>query len=216
MRGMKLGLISDIHADPDATRLAIDLLRRKGAEQIVCAGDHIERGPHGDEAVRIVRAEGVRSIAGNHDLDVGRRLAWLRSYTDDFNNLTDETVAYLVSLPGSLVIDADSARVLVAHGTPWDVMSYVFPAAPAPVFERLAKHAGREGAGAVVLGHTHLPMQTVMKGVHIVNPGSVAGTFTNGSRTCAILTLPERDFKVYDIESGLIVRPSRPVFEYDE
>ena len=51
MKTMRLGLISDIHADLGALDAALGALVERRVDRIVCAGDVVEKGPDGDAVV---------------------------------------------------------------------------------------------------------------------------------------------------------------------
>jgi len=221
---MKFGIISDIHADIEALQGAVALLREKHVDQILCLGDLVERGPHGDAVASYIQSEGITCIAGNHDLTAEANLDWYRKNADTFQidlaerQLTPETLAFLKQLPHTLLVPVDdqkSQNILMAHGTPWSEVIYLFPGSLPALYKRVVRHAGLMQAQVVLLGHTHVPMMSHMDGVHIFNPGSVAGTYTAGSRSCATLTFPECAFEVFEIGTGQTLRPSQPV-DYEE
>src|SRR4051794_13573121 len=116
---MRIGLVSDVHANLFALRAAIARLRADGVDAWVCAGDLVGYGPHPDECVETVAALGPTCGAGNHELMVlgelpdtqaGRlareSIAWTRPV------VRDDARAYLSALPRT----ADPAGMLVAHG----------------------------------------------------------------------------------------------------
>lgn len=219
---MKFGLVSDIHGDVDALRDAIALLRAQAVDQILCMGDLVERGPFGDAVVELIQAAQITTIAGNHDITAESNLKWFREHGDEFNlsvdgrELTEATLAFLKELPHTLLVPAGDQNILLAHGTPWSEATYLFPGSLSSMFKRVARHASIVQAQVVILGHTHLPMQALINDVHILNPGSVAGTHASGSRSCGVLTLPEFEFSVFSIATGDAIRPSRPIEDYEE
>ncbi|GAB4552005.1 MAG: metallophosphoesterase family protein [Anaerolineae bacterium] len=217
---MNIGLISDIHADLAALKTAIALLRRKGTDVIVCAGDLIDKGPAGNEVIAYMRDEGIPCVRGNHDQRAPIYQKWYRenpssAYTQNLL-LTEDSLSYLQALPPALSIMWGDIKLLVAHGTPWNNEIYVFPGARRSLFTRVAEDVVNSGAQAVVLGHTHQPMMGQVNGIWLFNPGSVCGSFCTGSHTCAILRLPEMAFQAFDIQTELPVRTSRPAYQlYD-
>ena len=64
---MRLGLISDLHADAGALERALDTLERRGADRVVCMGDIVEKGDDGDRVVAALQWHAVASVRGNHD-----------------------------------------------------------------------------------------------------------------------------------------------------
>ena len=65
-------------------------------------------------------------------------------------------------------------------------------------FERVARDAKADQVKIVVWGYTHIPMQALNDGVWIFNPGAVIAA---GSRSCAVLSLPEYEFEVIHIDT---------------
>ncbi|RYE79850.1 MAG: hypothetical protein EOO74_03050, partial [Myxococcales bacterium] len=57
-------------------------------------------------------------------------------------------------------------------------------------------------ADVLLLGHTHIPMKIRHGDLWILNPGSVAGTRTRDSSTCAVLELPSRALTVLSLADG--------------
>jgi predicted phosphodiesterase len=64
---MKIGLIADIHADLEALELALMLMEQHGVQQILCAGDLVDKGKHGDAVVQRIRDLRIPCVLGNHD-----------------------------------------------------------------------------------------------------------------------------------------------------
>lgn len=211
---MKLGVISDIHADLRALEAALDLLGEHGAKAIICAGDLVERGFDGDAVVRLFRQRKIPSVGGNHDRDALFNQAWMRQNMEIDRPevrkrlLQTETLDYLRALPQTLRTTAQGMRILVAHGTPSKKDEYLFSRSPEARFKVIAAESR---ADIIILGHTHEPMQTRIGGVWFLNPGSVYGSEERSSHTCALLTLPECRFEVFHIGTGqrLTVPPLR-------
>src|SRR5687767_13954790 len=122
---MRLGLISDIHADVKGLQRALELLHDKQTNQIICAGDAVEKGPDGDAVVEILKAEQVACIAGNHDRDAINNQAWLRDNGDPAHPpalktrlLSDDSLEWLKALPQILTLTCEGILLFIAHGAP--------------------------------------------------------------------------------------------------
>ena len=48
---MKLAVLSDVHANLEAFRAILDLVRAEGADRVVCLGDLVGYGPEPNECV---------------------------------------------------------------------------------------------------------------------------------------------------------------------
>ncbi len=210
---MKLGLISDIHADLDYLRRALNLLRELGADEIVCAGDIVDGETEGEAAAQFFQQQNIPGVQGNHDrlmsdpalAGIATRFAPRNGVptTDDqlrADILTSETIAYLWNLPQRQYFEWDARRVLLTHASTWSLNNYLYPDENPHLLLRLAQEAD---ANIVIVGHTHVPMAVEVEGTWIFNPGSVyGGRRAPYTATCALLDLAHLRYRVYDILTG--------------
>lgn len=166
---MRLGLVSDIHANAVALDAVLDAM--PPVDGIVCAGDVIGYNPSPRECLETVRGRGWPTVKGNHDRVVAS--------PDDYRHnemahaglryareqLDDDQLAWLADLPESTTL-ADG-RVRVVHSHPTDRDRYVMPSD----FAGLDRHLGDEDV--LVLGHTHVQHYERVGDTLVVNPGSV-------------------------------------------
>jgi predicted phosphodiesterase len=129
----------------------------------------------------VARIRAVRPLVvqGNHDLAVASRRS--PGGPDPFRSIAEATLSiantqldgesmdYLRALPTSAVVDVDGLRCLLVHATPHDPLHRAV--GPDPDAWR-AELAGVE-AGAVLVGHTHIPFDLQLGHHRVVNPGSV-------------------------------------------
>ena len=67
----KYGIISDIHANYTALKVALDYLSQVGVDKILCLGDLVGYGAEPFECIQAVKDKpNVFCIAGNHDRQV--------------------------------------------------------------------------------------------------------------------------------------------------
>jgi len=64
---VKIGIISDIHANLAALRAILEALDREQCVKIVCAGDVVGYGPSPCECAEIIRERRILCVRGNHD-----------------------------------------------------------------------------------------------------------------------------------------------------
>ncbi|WP_244362082.1 metallophosphoesterase family protein [Thermus brockianus] len=67
---MRLGVLSDIHANLPALEAALEALRAEGVDEVLVLGDLVGYGPHPRQVVRRLMEEGLPAIAGAWDLRV--------------------------------------------------------------------------------------------------------------------------------------------------
>ncbi len=207
-----IGLISDIHADFSALKQALDILQGQAVDHIICAGDLVDKGNEGDAVVKLIRERQIPSVMGNHDYMVYRNQQWLMKNAGHDNQalVTQATMDYLDTLPETLTFSINGKWLLMAHGSPWSNMEYIYSYSRREVYEQIARFYKTD---VVVLGHTHVPMMVEMDSLLVVNPGSVCSTYADGSGTCATLSLPNYTFRVFNVHSGERVQPLYKSFD---
>lgn len=154
---MKVGIISDIHANLPALNVVLE--RLKAADQIVCLGDIVGYGPNPNECVKIIRDLNIPAVAGNHDkastgqmdtTDFDKNAAEAIIWTGE--KLSKENLEYLRSLPLSLEFE----EFEIVHGSLRDPLSeYITSIAEAvPTLEEMKKPL-------CFVGHSHRPICVV-------------------------------------------------------
>ncbi|RBY78256.1 metallophosphoesterase [Geodermatophilus sp. TF02-6] len=208
---MRLGLLSDVHANLQALQAVLGTLERRGVEELLVAGDLVGYGGQPNECVTVLAEAGARCVLGNHDLLVLDRLpptgfhALARRAADLHRSLLSTDVrSFLDTLPTTL----HTGRVLMTHGSLDSPEEYVTE-------ERRAREllgrlpAETPGTDTLVLGHTHrqwlfdavastIPtMGTVAASCapRLLNPGSVGQSRERERR-------PRARCAVYDDTAG--------------
>ncbi|WP_049986424.1 metallophosphoesterase family protein [Halobellus rufus] len=191
---MKIGLISDVHANLPALEAVLD-----AAPEIdvwIHAGDIVGYGPWPSETISVFQKEGIVSIQGNHDraaigdfhdgfVGIPRLMAeWTAS------QLSDEECQYLESLP--VETNYADGQIHVVHGAP-----------DAPN-RRLTlddiEPSLLDGGDVLVLGHTHDQIVREFDAGTVVNPGSVGQPRDGDWRSAfAILSLDTMDVETHRI-----------------
>lgn len=127
----KIGVFSDIHANPFALAAILSRFEREGCDQLICCGDIVGIGPLPEETAQMLMALDLRVLVeGNHDefmslIDgikqpsaAGMREEeyaqhkWMRS------KLSDQTRVFLKSLPKSERLSVEQVSLLVSHYPP--------------------------------------------------------------------------------------------------
>ena len=84
---MRIAIISDLHANLEATEAALADARARDCAQFVCLGDLVGYNANPHECVEIVRALECPTVKGNHD-----EQACLNSSSRDFNDLAEQAI----------------------------------------------------------------------------------------------------------------------------
>ena len=212
---MRIGLISDVHANLPALQAVLTELSAGGVDRIACAGDLVGYGPMPNECIAAMAEAEIPSVAGNHDLIAidwlgTERCSALARTTLEWTRgaLTPASREYLASLPGELELEG----MLVAHGAIGDAQRYVM--SDRELEDEVAVLARQHAELRIlVLGHTHRAQAfseergaliegrtgQVRLGPRergVVNPGSVGQ---------ARVGRPRARFAVIDCEAGSIV-----------
>ncbi len=167
---VKVGLISDVHANRPALRAVLHDLR--GVDRVLCAGDITGYYTEPNGVIRDLVRRGVECVKGNHDayleaLPPGAGTVLRRSVSYTKSRLTEEHGAFLRALPTMIERSFGGLRFHVCHGSPWDHLEeYVYPDFSG--FDRFAC----VDAEVIVLGHTHHALHRLVGDKIIVNPGS--------------------------------------------
>jgi putative phosphoesterase len=182
---MKIGIVSDIHAHPQALRRTLEDM--PSVDKVLCAGDVISDYRFCAETVDILQRAQVQCIQGNHESSFfgGRNPDYLRKCQREF---APDLLDFLASAPLSLEFEVAGGKVLMVHASPWEPFDeYIYPHSP-----QLARFA-QLPRDFVIFGHTHVPMVHQANGVTVINPGSCSQPRDQDRRgSYAILDLDRR------------------------
>jgi putative phosphoesterase len=166
----------------------------------------VDKGANSDEVVSLCKSKNIPCVQGNHDFEAITNQVWVARIANGeiqdpvAQTLHTETIAYLRALPQTLRFSWHGIRILLAHGTPWSRDTYLFPDSPARLFYRVAEEAQ---ADVVIVGHTHMPLiARVRQSCLILNPGSIYFGYMEDASSCAVLTLPDCKFQVFNVDTG--------------
>lgn len=186
---MRIGIISDVHADYATLENVLDRFdRHHNVDRILCAGDLVGRGPEPDRVIDLIRAQRIPVARGNHD-------EWV-------NGLRQENLAYLRGLPLDWQGELAGMSVYMCHGKPGNNLWGMYRDHLSKTYLKMVLRSLQ--ADVLVTGHTHLPLHIKTEWGCLVNPGSLY-TFKCSratSHTYGVLTLPDLNFRVYDANGG--------------
>lgn len=197
---MKYAVISDIHGNAPALRLALADAAEHGVDGYLLAGDYCISAPWASAVVAILRAlPNAHIIRGNDEAHLDVALGddgqfevsrWCMS------TLTPEDKAWLDALPEELTFDCEGVTIRMAHSSQvfvgkslhekfrTSVLPGFYPDGPASREELQAdfrhlweKESFREyihslTPGVYVFGHNHIQTWADFDGRILVNPGS--------------------------------------------
>ena len=168
---MKIGLLSDVHANLPALEAVLEDL--PPVDAVVCAGDVVGYNPWPSECVERIRSVASVTVRGNHDrmVETPRRYAHNEMALAGLEHAAAELSAaqreWLRSRPERTTVADGAYRLVHSHPDPGERDSYVYPKDFAGLRPYLDDHDG------LVLGHTHVQHRATVDGRVVVNPGSV-------------------------------------------
>jgi putative phosphoesterase len=185
---VRLGIVSDIHCNVDALKLAIE--RMGDVDELLCAGDAFYEYRFSNEVVEILKQSGARYVLGNHE-NVLLDARGVRAR--EAPSVKPENVAWVAAQPWSTEVDVGGKRLVMVHASPLEPKTqYVWPGSPE------LKRLSEVEADYIILGHTHTQMVERAGRALVINPGSTgeARDHSNGRRL---------SYAVLDTSSGEVL-----------
>ena len=180
---MRIGVLSDAHGNLAGFEAALASLG--GWEALLFGGDLLGYYFDSRPVMERLRELGAHCILGNHDACFLSQLghpvdppfnappaeAYRRRYGPALDlaarELNQDDIAWLRALTPSRRLELGGARILLVHGSPWQVWDeYVYPD-----HARFGRFAELDD-DLVVMGHTHRPLIRTEGRVTLLNPGS--------------------------------------------
>ena len=205
---MRMGIIADPHSNLAAFQAVLKHMPK--VDELVCAGDLVGYGAEPNEVIDLARRKDVQTVLGNHDYSaITRDITGFNPFAAKAalwtaKNLREDNVKYLRGLREELRLTRGGKRIYVVHGSPRDpLFEYVFPDLSNRELLELTRDIE---ADVIVLGHTHVPMQRVIQGKLVLNPGGVGQPRDRDPRASYMLLTLDDEISVkherveYDIE----------------
>jgi putative phosphoesterase len=215
---VRIGLISDIHANLQALEAVLEHLRENQVDTIWNMGDSVGYGAYPDEVLECIYHDAILSILGNYDRKVLRikkkEKKWaehkipekLLAFHWAYKQLSRTCRDYLSSLPEQIRMNIDGWKILIVHGSPVSREEHLTPSTPERRLEELSTIAE---AQIVLCGHSHQPFSFQASETWFINPGSVGRPDDGDYRTShAILDLDAKRINVihyrldYDVNAA--------------
>ena len=217
---MKIGVITDAHANLPALEAALHALRAEGCDAIVHVGDAIAIGPFPAECVELLRSTpNLECLMGNHEVYCVDGLPTPQpAYMSDGEvhhqrwthaQITTSMRDWLAQWPFTLDRELEGVKVRFQHYGLLSGHDFVFILAN-PTGADLDRIFGLHGAALVFYGHSHGDSDVqAPSGTRYVNPGSLGCHATALGRYC-IATFARGQFVV---EHRLVPYDDRVLFD---
>lgn len=203
---MKIGICSDVHGDYASLCRALEFFQANAVDQIVCAGDLVEKGSCDDQVVAKFAELQIPCVQGNHDENAIRhhRLSDVFKIEGE-SPLRQESIDYLKSLPVIFERRLEEKNFLVAHATLTNNAGSIFQDKSHKRLSKVfKKELNRFDFDILIVGHTHRPFEINFRGKRILNPGATCQLKHRDSHTAGIFELPQGLFQVFSLENGSV------------
>ena len=180
---MKIAVLSDIHGNRHALNAVLRHARGQGAAQrILNLGDSIGYGPDPEGVITEIQGAGFINLIGDYDQKVlskqHRQESWKTVKNPDkramfawtYQALSKPAKKFLKSLPETRILNLESLRVMLTHGSPESHAEHLGPDTPD---SRLKALAGSANVDVILCGHSHQAFIHRSGGTLFLNPGSV-------------------------------------------
>ncbi|MCC6216726.1 MAG: metallophosphoesterase family protein [Polyangiaceae bacterium] len=156
---MRIGILSDTHANYEALSAVVDAYSAERIDAYYCLGDTVGYGGSPNECADVVRKLCTATILGNHDAAVAGRMDYSYYYEAARHALdaharvlTPENMAWLKGLPYQ--IELPEYGVGLCHGSPVRLEEFEYIFAPEQARECLPLYD--QLAHLTLIGHSHL------------------------------------------------------------
>ncbi len=199
---MKLGVISDLHANIHALRAVWKKLQDLQVTQVICLGDLVGYGATPDEVIRFVRENQISTTMGSSEarlsFDINNRelrqgiadqtIEWSKS------RLSPDDMKWMRNLPMTGRMQTAHGRLRFMHGLPDDPDARVDMADSQKNLNELLE---QQNCQILLTAGSHIPTVREVNLGFIINPGSV-GLSLNGEpgADCAILDFSAAKLRV--------------------
>jgi predicted phosphodiesterase len=190
---MKIAVLADIHGNLPALQAVVSHINQWEPDEVVVAGDVINRGPRPLECLQIVNErkehDGWQVVRGNHEdyvinhtrpdaprsgpeFDIYRTSYWtLKALDGHVQSLVDMPFQASVTIP-------DDGEVRAVHASMINNRDGIF----VDTTDAHLRHQISPPPAALCVGHTHQPLIRNLDGTLVVNVGSVGMPFDGDHR----------------------------------
>lgn len=177
---MKIAILSDIHGNDTALRAVLMEIDKIGVDKILFLGDYVGYYYNADIIFNLIKDYDKELIKGNHELlleqaldNNEKALATQKKYGSGIEyaekTLSTEQINHLINLPEKKELKIDGLKILICHGSPWDVWQYIYPDSS----EESKKKCLETDADFVFIGHSHRSFIYEQSKKVLINVGSV-------------------------------------------
>ncbi len=200
---MKVAVISDIHSNLIALRLALEDLQEQKIDRVFYLGDYITDGEDGNEVLQLVRQTADCAILGNREkylLSFSPERSEFKNYktiATTYRDLDTDSFEYLNTLRDFEILTINGLRVLLVHGEGKDYLRE-------NIDDTLDSFIEQYDFDICLFGHSHLYYNRWYRNRLFLNPGSIGQPADGADYKYCILHIgneikgERRSFKIAD------------------
>lgn len=202
---MRIGVISDIHANLYALKKVLSEMDRSDVQKIFCLGDITTLGPAPVETIELLMDRDITSVMGNHDefminpdkikeytsaKPIVKAVKWAR------DRLSKKHLDFISSFKKTAEIILPTGNILLCHGSPVSHMDNIHNDTSARKIGNMLKGFNNR---IIISGHTHVQMLRQFSGRYIINPGSVGLPFKEPTNTNPMVLI-QAEYAILDLK----------------
>ena len=172
--------MGDIHGNQFALQVVLEAAAAAKVDRLLVTGDLVGYYFAPLQVLELLSCWTYDVVRGNHEEMLSKARsdeAYLATVEARYGSgarvaleqLSSTQLDSLCSLPHPLELDIDGSRVLLSHGSPWNLDQYIYPDAD----QEMLAGCLSQNYDLVVMGHTHYPMVKRIGNTAVINPGSV-------------------------------------------
>lgn len=184
---MKIGVLSDIHGNHYALNEVLNSALDLGIKKLLVLGDIVGYYYRPEAILESLSDWSFEIIKGNHEellkalyekkMDAYRlKEKYGSGHEMALQNLDDEELNWLFSLPSQKDIEINGVRFQLNHGSPNSIDEYIYPNTPVEKLEA----CNSEVHDFVLIGHSHYAFTYKCKNSVLINCGSVGQSRQKG------------------------------------
>ena len=184
---MKLAVFSDVHGNIFALEAALKEAERFKVDRYLILGDNVGYYYYADKVYKKFESLDCEHVNGNHEKILQEIRAGninqdmiIEKYGSGhkfaLENLDQRAWGIINKNSYHKSISIDGVNILMAHASPWDCETYIYPDSALDVFSK----CNLPEFDFIFLGHTHYPNIFKSGETMVVNPGSIGQSRQHG------------------------------------
>lgn len=206
---MKIGIISDIHCNIDALKIAFEEFEKEDVDKLICVGDVIGIGPYPAECMDLLmenKEKFLCFVRGNHegyllkglpkrshDESNGQLLSLdeLNMFKWNHSKLSDSHIEFIKTWNDRAQFEIEEKKIVVEH-YPIDKNGKFKKFCARPTYEQIDKLCEEKNADIFIFGHTHNELYYNENNKMYINPGSLGCPIATDAANFGILEIDSK------------------------